>query len=232
MRQDELESWLVASLSDFTLSQSEALALRDILPRIRTDDIAFVRNKAFLLAREQVPKGGDLAVATLLWLEKINKVIANYQHTNIRKRAEAHFSPGENCRRQLLDSLVNARTSIDICVFTISDDRLSEAIVAAHNRGIKVRVITDDEKAMDQGSDIDYLRAQGIAIRKDASQSHMHHKFTLIDKVILINGSFNWTRSASDHNQENILVTDDAKLVSAYESEFEELWQQFSSSDH
>ena len=227
MRQPELESWLSASLEDFKLSQSEALALRDILPRLADDDVAFVRNRAFQLAREPVRAGGDNAVAALLWLEKLSKVIDNFRQTETSSIAEAHFSPGEDCRRQLLDLLVSARTSIDISVFTISDDRLVDAILTAHKRDVYVRVITDDDKARDQGSDIYYLIDQGLPVRMDSSQSHMHHKFSVIDKKILVNGSFNWTRSATDYNQENILVTDEPKLVSAYVMEFESLWQAF-----
>jgi mitochondrial cardiolipin hydrolase len=228
MRQQELEQWLMASLEDFKLSQSEALELREILPKLVNDDIAFARNKAFQLAREPIRIGGDNAVATLLWLEKLNKTIDNFRQSETSFIAEAHFSPGEDCRRQLLDLLVSARASIDISVFTISDDRLTDAILAAHNRGAKVRLITDNDKARDQGSDIFHLIDQGVPVRMDASENHMHHKFAIIDKKILVNGSFNWTRSATDYNQENILVTDEPKLVSAYLNEFEELWKEFS----
>jgi cardiolipin hydrolase len=42
-----------------------------------------------------------------------------------------------------------------------------------------------------------------------------------------VNGSFNWTRSATDYNQENILVTNEPKLVAAYLAEFEGLWNEF-----
>lgn len=227
MRQQELEDWLISSLSDFKLSQSEALELRDILPRLKNDDVAFARNKAFQLAREWIHDGGDNAVATLLWLEKLSKVIDNFRQSETSSIAEAHFSPGEDCRRQLLDLLVSARESIDISVFTISDDRLAAAILTAHKRGINVRLITDNDKAYDQGSDVFYLIEQGLPVRMDASENHMHHKFAIIDKKILVNGSFNWTRSATDYNQENILVTDEPKLVSAYLIEFESLWQEF-----
>lgn len=227
MRQQELENWLLASLSDFKLSQSEALELRDILPRLINDDIAYTRNKAFELAREFVHVGGDNAVATLLWLEKLSKVIDNFRQSETSALAEAHFSPGEDCRRQLLDLLVSAREAIDISVFTISDDRLTEAILTAHKRKVNVRLITDNDKASDQGSDIYYLINQGLPVRMDSSENHMHHKFAVIDKKILVNGSFNWTRSATDYNQENILVTDEPKLVSAYLAEFENLWQEF-----
>ena len=227
MRQPELENWLLATLEDFKLSQSEALELREILPKLAQDDVAFVRNKAFALAREPARLGGDNAVASLLWLEKISKVIDNFRQTQSVSITEAHFSPGEDCRRQLLDLLVAARETLDISVFTISDDRLSDAIAAAHRRGIQVRLITDNDKAHDLGSDIYKLIDQGVEVRMDNTDNHMHHKFAVVDKRILVNGSFNWTRSATDYNQENILVTDEPKLVSAYLAEFGSLWNQF-----
>ena len=227
MRQPELEAWLLATLEDFKLSQSEALELREILPKLAQDDIAFVRNKSFMLAREPARVGGDNAVASLLWLEKISKVIDNFRQSKSVSFTGAHFSPGEDCRRQLLDLLLAARVTLDISVFTISDDRLSDAIVAAHRRGIQVRLITDNDKALDQGSDIYRLIDQGIDVRMDNTENHMHHKFAIVDQRILVNGSFNWTRSATEYNQENILVTDEPKLVSAYLNEFENLWSEF-----
>jgi mitochondrial cardiolipin hydrolase len=227
MRQQELEDWLIATLADFKLSQSEALELRDILPQLKSDDIAFVRNKAFQLAREPIQLGGESAIATLLWLEKFSKVVDNFRQTQTVSITAAHFSPGEDCRRQLLDLLIAARETLDISVFTISDDRLSEAIIAAHKRGIQIRLITDNDKAQDQGSDIFRLMDHGVEVRMDNSAYHMHHKFAVVDKRVLVNGSFNWTRSATDYNQENILVTDEPKLVTAYLTEFESLWHEF-----
>jgi phosphatidylserine/phosphatidylglycerophosphate/cardiolipin synthase-like enzyme len=52
----------------------------------------------------------------------------------------------------------------------------------------------------------------------------MHHKFALFDKECLINGSFNWTRSASTKNEENITLLYDNNLVSAFNGTFESLW--------
>jgi len=66
-----------------------------------------------------------------------------------------------------------------------------------------------------------------VPLRIDAGPYHMHHKFALFDERVLLNGSFNWTRSASDFNEENLLVTDQASLVADYRREFDKLWQRY-----
>jgi phosphatidylserine/phosphatidylglycerophosphate/cardiolipin synthase-like enzyme len=52
----------------------------------------------------------------------------------------------------------------------------------------------------------------------------MHHKFALFDQATLINDSFNWTRSASIKNEENITVLFEKHLVNAFHKTFESLW--------
>ena len=120
-----------------------------------------------------------------------------------------------------------ARRELDICVFTIADDRLSDEIIAAHRRGVRVRVVSDNDKQYDTGSDIARLVDHGVEVRLDAGPSHMHHKFALFDGCLLANGSFNWTRSATTHNDENLVVTDDPNLVRSFAQQFEVLWGHF-----
>ncbi len=145
----------------------------------------------------------------------------------LREPASAHFSPGESCRRKIIELSRQVRKSLDICVYTISDDQLSQAIVACHQRGIAVRVISDNEKQFDAGSDIQWLRDKGVPLRIDSGPYHMHHKFALFDGRLLLNGSFNWTRSATTGNEENLLVIEHAQLVAAYSREFEALWARY-----
>ena len=116
---------------------------------------------------------------------------------------------------------------MDICVYTISDDQLSEEVLACHQRGIAVRVITDNEKQFDEGSDIQWLRDKGVPLSIDAGPFHMHRKFALFDGRLLLNGSFNWTRSATTSNEENLLVIDHPQLVAAYGREFDALWARY-----
>lgn len=142
----------------------------------------------------------------------------------MRARAEAYFAPEDDIVARLRDLLDEAERSIDACVFTITDDRLSHALLDAHRRGVRVRVVTDDLKSLDEGSDAERLRKAGLALRYDASEHHMHHKFVVFDGDLLATGSYNWTRSAARFNRENVLVTSEPRLVSRFDAEFVRLW--------
>ena len=117
---------------------------------------------------------------------------------------------------------------MSICVFTITDNRISSTIERAHRRGVDFRIITDDDKTMDAGSDIMRLDELGIPIRTDKTKFHMHHKFAIFDDSLLVSGSYNWTRSAADYNEENIIATDHPELVGQFEELFNHLWNKFS----
>jgi len=126
-----------------------------------------------------------------------------------------------------ISELLNrANKTLDICVFTITDERLASDLVKCHERGVKIRIVTDDKKIYDRGSAIYNLKNIGIPVKIDHSQYHMHHKFAIIDSRIAFTGSFNWTYTASKHNQENLLVTSNYEILNQYADEFERLWNE------
>jgi mitochondrial cardiolipin hydrolase len=139
--------------------------------------------------------------------------------------SEAFFSPGDACRHRIVHRFNVARRSVDVCVFTITDDRITRVILDAHRRGVAIRLISDNEKTHDPGSDIAEFRRVGIDVRIDETEHHMHHKFAIFDGTRLINGSYNWTRSASEFNEENLVDTGDTVLLRAFQAEFDALWQ-------
>lgn len=143
--------------------------------------------------------------------------------------AESLFfpDPSENSFNRFLQYLKSATKTLDVCVFTITDDRISRALMESKARGIKVRIITDNDTSIADGSDIAEMKKMGIPVLLDPTPYHLHHKFAILDGVLLINGSFNWTRSASIHNYENVLITNEPKFVKEYEKEFIKLWKLF-----
>ncbi|TPE44741.1 phospholipase D-like domain-containing protein [Pontibacter mangrovi] len=145
-----------------------------------------------------------------------------HQHKNT---SHAFFSPGDDCLNAIVESIDEAERSMKICVFTISDNRITEAIIRAHKRGLSIKIITDNDKLHDTGSDIRELAARGLEVRIDKTRSHMHHKFTIFDEERVLTGSYNWTRSAALYNHENILITDNHSIVQDYSREFDRLWE-------
>ena len=221
---DELDDILRQTLDDRRLSRTERRALAEVFADLdmSEDDRAFVRHRVFELAREQL-RGAE-AHQLLDWAEEVVKVLHG-NHERDPSIAEVHFSPGDECRRTIIRLLKRSRKNLDLCVFTITDDRLAEEILAAHRRGVRVRILSDNDKANDLGSDIERLAAAGVLVCVDESEHHMHHKFALFDDFHVLTGSYNWTRSAAMHNRENVLVSDDPKLVRQYQAAFDDLWR-------
>ncbi len=222
-----IEEFLCVSFEDFKLSQGEKYSLRELLDNLGDNELlSFARNKAFDLYREyHIAESGD-SLQGLNWLEKVIKTIDNVRLNSIESNSYAYFSPGPECARQIINCLHGARETIDICVFTISDNHITDAILSAHETGKSVRIVSDNDKAKDSGSDIYYLAEKGVPVRLDKSPYHMHHKFAIFDQNLLINGSFNWTRSATMKNEENITVLHDSGLIGSFLSSFEELWSE------
>jgi len=139
-------------------------------------------------------------------------------------KTEVFFSPGPDCLGQIVNRFLAARSTVDVCVFTITDDRIARAILDAHRRGVAIRIITDNDKTYDAGSDVERLEAAGIAVKVDRTQFHMHHKFAIFDAARILNGSYNWTRGAAESNEENIVDTGDPIALAAFQAEFNRLW--------
>lgn len=225
----ELEKALKDSFADSRMSSSEKVALRSLFDDYKHNQeaLSFARNQAFEMCRDYF-LNNKFDTKAYKWLEEIVKSIDVIRNAFISvNKNEVYFSPGEACRDRIIELLNEARQQIDICVFTISDNLISQAIYDAHQRKVKVRIVTDNDKSEDLGSDIDRLKGEGVPVVFDHYNSHMHHKFAIVDNKYLINGSFNWTRSATSVNNENITVLSDQYLVSEFAGKFNSLWRQF-----
>ena len=102
-----------------------------------------------------------------------------------------------------------AKKTIDLCIFSFTNDDLANEIIKAHQRGVTVRIITDDEAMKGKGADAQRCSDKGIPVRTDSEEKyHMHNKFMIVDSLFLVTGSFNWTFQAGKSNQENVVVID------------------------
>lgn len=147
------------------------------------------------------------------------------------RRQNCDYAHGATSLTRLLAVLGSARRSLSLAVFSLTCDEIAQALLDAHRRGVKVRLITDDEQIASAGSDAASLRAAGVPVRHDGSRQRlMHHKFCVVDGSVLLTGSFNYTRSAVLFNDENVLVLRDAAIARQYERQFEAMWQRYEQS--
>ena len=211
---------------DGTLDNDERFELRNLGAQATTDQARYLRNRAFALTREAIAADPGVAMGMLRWLEQVVKTL-DVTAAGAMSATTACFSPGDACLRKLQELCRKARSTLDVCVFTIADDRLTEELLDAHARGVRVRIISDNDKRFDDGSDIARLSAAGISLRMDRSAYHMHHKFAVFDGRLMANGSFNWTRTASTSNFENLVVSSDSYLLKVFGGQFERMWQGF-----
>ncbi|XP_074551615.1 mitochondrial cardiolipin hydrolase [Halichoeres trimaculatus] len=125
---------------------------------------------------------------------------------------------------RLLRHILSASSSLDLCVFAFSNMDLGRAILALHSRGVIIRVLADKDYTAISGSQIGTLRKAGICVRCSKGTVYMHHKFVVLDSRLLITGSLNWTLTAVQSNDENLIITEEQDLLLPFSQEFNRLW--------
>ncbi|MCK6618352.1 MAG: phospholipase D-like domain-containing protein [Cyclobacteriaceae bacterium] len=221
---DQIINFLSESITDEVLSKSEKRSLKDLLRTCAPDrhQLAVLRSKIYEIAQEHVTAANYRFI--LEWVKTATSALQDSQ-LETTESTTVFFSPGDACRNTIIRQIDLSVKQLQICVFTISDDTITNAILTAHKRGIDIRIITDNDKSEDEGSDIARLSRHGIAVKMDTTPNHMHHKFMICDAQTLLTGSYNWTRSAAQYNHENILLTSHTAAVKSYLKEFDQLWK-------
>lgn len=142
------------------------------------------------------------------------------------------FTARHNIRQILVDLISNEQSSLQIAIFYLTDAYIANAIRKAHQRGVKVAIITEAqhvEKCV--STKIFELHQAKVPIKVFCSPKKngiMHHKFALFGKniynhALLASGSFNYTAGASEGNRENILITNHTETINGYKQEFQDL---------
>ena len=114
---------------------------------------------------------------------------------------------------------------LDVMVYSLTHDGIADALIRAHQRGVKVRVLVDKVQASSRYADDEKLEAAGIDVRRDTQRGLMHHKVAIENGRVVGLGSFNWTKSADETNAENWNVIQYVYVAERYQKEFDRLWE-------
>jgi len=125
---------------------------------------------------------------------------------------------------RLISILDAATRTVDLAMFSFTDDQLGDAVIRAHQRGVTVRVIRDGAQSAGSGDENDQLRAAGIEVIVENLRGSMHHKFLVVDGTITVVGSYNWSDAADQSNFENVVVIVCAEVADDFTAEFNRIW--------
>ncbi|MGA3015188.1 MAG: phospholipase D-like domain-containing protein [Bacteroidales bacterium] len=141
----------------------------------------------------------------------------------------------ENISQHIIQQLTHAEHAIQICVAWLTDEEILETLIEIAKKKIFIEILTlNDEYNRAKAKYFNRLislNCKVYMIDKDIDQGMLHHKFCIIDREVLITGSYNWSKSAK-FNNENILINvatdiDDMALILNYENEFTKLLYEY-----
>lgn len=122
----------------------------------------------------------------------------------------------------LARAIDSAQVSVDVAAYQFNLWSLRDALLAAHRRGVTVRLVTDSDY-LDE-DEVRELVAAGIPVVDDRQDGLMHNKFAVIDRREVWTGSMNFTLNGAYKNDNNLLRLRSSRLAQDYLAEFEELF--------
>lgn len=142
------------------------------------------------------------------------------------EETEVRFTPSAECEQGIIKLIDEADSSVDVAVYSITNDNLVKALQRAQNRGVKLRILTDRLQAAGKYSKVPEMYKSGLNVRVNTVNKIEHNKFAVFDGEKVVTGSYNWTTSATRNNSENCLfILQKNNTVEDYQSRFNELWQ-------
>ncbi|MBF0504370.1 MAG: phospholipase D family protein [Candidatus Omnitrophica bacterium] len=137
---------------------------------------------------------------------------------------DVYFSPNGACQEAVISKIKSAVQTIDIAMYYLSSGPIARALKDAYERQVRLRIVLDQSQEIESSSKSGYLIKHGCKVKYHLGFGLMHNKFAIIDRKVLITGSFNWTRTAQEKNEENLLIIADTGTIEKYEERFEYLW--------
>ena len=165
----------------------------------------FTDNPSFV--RSFMTKFDDLWINTTTYADYANVTSLTRNYDTYPKDPQLNFPPAESYANRAVKAYNAESRKIDVIMYRITDRRHTDAMIAAFNRGVQIRLISDPQQYRDVSRlwdawNIDRMYSAGIPIKMRAHQGLNHEKLVLLyGQTMSIFGSSNWT-SPSDQSQE------------------------------
>ena len=146
------------------------------------------------------------------------------------KDPELNFPPFESFANRSVDHYNLERQKLDVIIYRITDQRHTNAVINAAQRGVPVRLITEpqqyrDPKRLWHSWNVDRLYMAGVQIRNRVHAGLNHQKLTLYySQGISVLGSSNWTSPSDNSQEEHNYFTVKPHLFTWLVDHFERKW--------
>lgn len=140
---------------------------------------------------------------------------------------QSYFSPDDGTASALTDLIEDAQESVYFMAYSFTSDEIAQAMLDRARAGVTVAGVFDESQVKsNRGGEYENLRSGGLDVRLDGNPDRMHHKVIIIDGRIVITGSYNFSASAEERNDENTLIIHSPEMAAQYLVEFERVYAQ------
>lgn len=142
-------------------------------------------------------------------------------------QVENYFTSEDEIATKLARTIARADSEILFMAFSFTQEDIGEAMIERAEAGIDVRGVFETSGA---GTRFSYygemadLGLNNLQVRQDGNPRIMHHKVIIVDRSVVVLGSYNFSGNAEDNNDENVLIVYDPEFVSYFVEEFEAVW--------
>ncbi|NWF65300.1 MAG: hypothetical protein HXY38_13460 [Chloroflexi bacterium] len=134
------------------------------------------------------------------------------------------FSPEDGAVSNLIALLNDAQVSIRFLAFSFTDYPMAQAMITRAQNGVDVQGVFETFGSNSPRSELKTLWCAGLPVRQDGNSNFLHNKVIIIDNSIVVTGSLNFSSSADEENEENILIVDNPEIAALYLQEYQKNW--------
>jgi phosphatidylserine/phosphatidylglycerophosphate/cardiolipin synthase-like enzyme len=120
--------------------------------------------------------------------------------------AKVYFSPNGGATDAIVKEIGGAKSEILVQAYSFTSTPIAKALVDAHKRGVRVEAVLDKSQRKVKYTSATFLANMRVPTYIDDKHAIAHNKIMIIDKTIVITGSFNFTKAAEEKNAENLLM--------------------------
>ncbi len=139
---------------------------------------------------------------------------------------QALFSAEDHVVSNLIALVNDAKASIRFLAFSFTDYPLAKAMIDRAAAGVDVQGVYETFSSTSPSAELKTFGCAGVPVRQDGNSSFLHDKIIVIDNSIVVTGSLNYSSSADDENEENVVIVDNPEMAALYLREFDKLWNQ------